>query len=86
MDSLRENLSLGNINPLIGKQNIPGSRTDTLYARYTTLISMMAMWLKTGLLYLKMKIILLIFNMLDIDKMEMTGIFQVTFVRDIMTI
>ena len=78
---LREHLSLGNIDPLIGKQKIPGSRTDTLYSRYTTFMADGDV-VEDRFVVLEDEDNFIDIQLLDMDKMEMTGIFQVTFARD----
>ncbi|SHI93270.1 hypothetical protein SAMN05444280_10850 [Tangfeifania diversioriginum] len=78
---LRENLSTGNIDPLIGKQKIPGSRTDTLYSRYITIMADGDVT-EDQFIVLEDEDNFIDIQQLDMDKMEMSGIFQVTFVRD----
>lgn len=78
----REGLSFGNIDLLVGKHIILGSITDTLYARYTTLMADGDVVEDRFIVCEDVENFIDIQN-LDMDKMEMTGIFQVTFVRDI---
>ncbi|MCP4551977.1 MAG: hypothetical protein GY834_08075 [Bacteroidetes bacterium] len=78
----REGLSFGNIDLLIGKHIILGSLTDTLYARYTTLMA------DGDVVEDRFIVCEDVENFIDIQtldtiEMKLSGNFKVTFIRDI---
>lgn len=78
----REGLSLGNIDLLIGKHIITSSLTDTLYARYTTLMADGDV-VEDRFVVCKAVENFIDIQILDTVKMKLMGIFNITFIRDI---